>query len=51
MLLVENKQETSKKLLSVKNKQEAYKNFIEMSRNYDDTTGNLFDYLYPQKYY
>ena len=34
----------------VKNKQEAYKKLIKMSRNNDYTTGNLFDYLYHQKY-
>ena len=33
----------------VKNKQEAYEKLIEMSRNYDYTTGNLLDYLYHQK--
>ena len=35
----------------VKNKQEAYKNVVEMSRNNDITTGNLLDYFYHQKYY
>ena len=35
----------------VKNKQEAYKKRIDMSRNDDYTTGNLLDYLYHQKYY
>ena len=32
-----------------KNKQEAYEKLIEMSRNDEYTTGNLFDYY--QKYY
>ena len=31
---------------SVKNKQEAYKKLVEMSRNDDYTTGNVLDYLY-----
>ena len=35
----------------VKNKQEAYKKVVEMSRNNDITTGNLLDYFYHQKYY
>ena len=35
----------------VKNKEEAYEKPIEMSRNNDDTTGNLLNYLYHQKYY
>ena len=35
----------------VKNKQEAYEELIEMSRNDDYTTGNLLDYLYRQNYY
>ena len=35
----------------VKNKQEAYKKLIEMSRNDDYKTGNLLDYLHHQKYY
>ena len=30
----------------VKNKEEAYEKPIEMSRNNDDTTGNLLNYLY-----
>ena len=34
-----------------KTKQEAYEKLIEMSRNDDYTTGNLWDYLYHQKYY
>ena len=34
----------------VENKQEAYKNLIEMSRNNDCTTGNSLDYLYHQGY-
>ena len=32
----------------VKNKQEAYENLIEMSRNGDCTTGNLLDYFHHQ---
>ena len=35
----------------VKNKEEAYEKPIEMSRNNDDTTGNLLNYLYHQNYY
>ena len=34
-----------------KNKQEAYENLIEMSRNDDYTTGNLLDVSYYQNYY
>ena len=34
----------------VKHKQEAYEN-VEMSRNDDNATENLLDYLYHQKYY
>ena len=33
-----------------KSKQEAYEKLIEMSRNNDNTTENLFDYLSHQKY-
>ena len=36
---------------TVKNKQEAYEQLIEMSRNNDYRTGNLLDYLYHQNYY
>ena len=36
---------------SVRNKQEAYKELIEMSRIHDYTTGNLLDFLYLQNYY
>ena len=36
---------------TVKNKQEAYEQLIEMSKNNDYTTGNLLDYLYHQNYY
>ena len=36
---------------SKKNKQEAYENLVEMSRNDGYTTGNLLDYLSHQKYY
>ena len=35
----------------VKSKKEAYKKLIELSKNDDYTTGNLFDYLYHQNYY
>ena len=35
----------------VKNEQEANEKLVEMSRNNDNTTGNLLDYLYHQKYY
>ena len=35
----------------VKNKQEAYKKLIEMSRNDGYTKGNLLDHLYHQNYY
>ena len=35
----------------VKNKQEAYKKRIEMSRNDDYTTGNLLDFPYHQSCY
>ena len=37
--------------LPVKNKQEAYGNLTEVSRNDDYATGNLLDFLYHQKYY
>ena len=36
---------------SVKNKHEAYEKLVEISRNNDNTTQNLLDYLYHQKYY
>ena len=35
----------------LKNKEEAYEKLIEMSRNDDDTTGNLLDLSYRQNYY
>ena len=35
----------------MKNKEEAYEQIIEMSRNNDYTTGNLLDYKYVSKYY
>ena len=35
----------------MKSKREAYKKLIGMSRNDDYTIGNLWDYLYHQKYY
>ena len=34
-----------------KNKQELYEKLIEMSRNDENTTGNLLNYFYHQKYY
>ena len=37
--------------LPVKNKEEAYKNFIKMSNNNDYTTGNLLDFAYFKKNY
>ena len=35
----------------VKNYQKAYEKLVEMSINYDYTTGNVLDYLYHQNYY
>ena len=35
----------------MKNKREAYSKLTGMSRNDDYTIGNLWDYLYHQKYY
>ena len=37
--------------ISVKNKEETYEQIIEMSKNNDDTTGNLLDYEYFSKHY
>ena len=37
--------------IPMKNKEEAYEQIIEMSRNNDYTTGNLLDYKYVSKYY
>ena len=37
--------------IPVKNKEEAYEQIIEMSKNNDDTTGNLLDYEYFSKHY
>ena len=37
--------------IPVKNKEEAYKAIIEMSKNNDYTTGNLLDYEYFSKHY
>ena len=34
----------------MKNKQEACENFVEISRNDDNTTGNLLEYLHQQNY-
>ena len=36
---------------AVKNKQEVYKKFVEMSRNLYYTRGNLLHYFYHQNYY
>ena len=33
----------------IKNRQEAYEKLVEMSRNYDYTTGNLLIYLYHKQ--
>ena len=35
----------------VKNKQEAYENLIQMSRNHDFAGGRLLDFSYHQNYY
>ena len=35
----------------VKNKQEAYEEPVEMSRNEDYATGDVLDYMYHQTYY
>ena len=37
--------------VSIKNKEEAYKKIIEMSKNNDYTAGNLLDYEYFPKHY
>ena len=37
--------------VSVKSKEEAYENIIEMDRNSDYTTGHLLDYEYFSKHY
>ena len=37
--------------IPVKNKEEAYEEIIEMSKNNDYTTGNLLDYEYFSKHY
>ena len=37
--------------ISVKNKEDAYEEIIEMSKNNDYTTGNLLDYEYFSKHY
>ena len=37
--------------IPVKNKDEAYEQIIEMSKNNDYTTGNLLDYEYFKDYY
>ena len=37
--------------LSVKNDEEAYEKFVDMSNNNDFTTGNLLDYAYLKKHY
>ena len=35
----------------VKSKQKAYEKPVEMSKNNEDTNGNLLDYLYHQQFY
>ena len=37
--------------ISIKNKEEAYEQVIEMSKNNDYTTGNLLDYEYFKDHY
>ena len=37
--------------IPIKNKEEAYEAIIEMSENYDYTTGNLLDYEYLKDHY
>ena len=37
--------------LPIKNEEEAYEKFIDISRNDEYTTGNLLDYDYFKKYY
>ena len=37
--------------VSIKNKEEAYEQVIEMSKNNDYTTGNLLDYEYFKDHY
>ena len=37
--------------LHIKTEEEAYEKFIDISRNNEDTTGNLLDYDYFKKYY
>ena len=37
--------------IPVKNKEEAYEQIIEMSKNNDYTTGNLLDYEYFKDHY
>ena len=37
--------------MPLKNEEEAYENFFEMSRNNDDTTRNLLDFAYLKKNY
>ena len=37
--------------LPIKTEEEAYKKIIDISRNNEDTTGNLLDYEYFKKYY
>ena len=37
--------------IPTKNKEEAYKQIIEMGKNNDYTTGNLLDYEYLSKHY
>ena len=37
--------------MPIKNKEETYEQIIEMGRNNDYTTGNLFNYEYFSKHY
>ena len=37
--------------LSIKTEEEAYEKIIDISRNNENTTGNLLDYDYYKKYY
>ena len=37
--------------IPIKNKEEAYEAIIQMSENYDYTTGNLLDYEYLKDHY
>ena len=37
--------------VSIKNKEDAYEEIIEMSKDYDYNTGNLLDYKYFSRHY